>query len=346
MGGPEMAPPTPQPLVAPRRSRGAPRPPTLVAPRRSRGAPRPPSARRAPAKPWRASTPSARRAPAKPWRASTPRARRAPAKPGRSSKPHTLGAPRRSRGTPRYSDRLLPRVERRVFDEPPAQRPLPRELHDLVDLDLDRTLGPRQPGAIRNLPEDPRASRQLERGARVEGHEEEAHAGIDRDVPERLEHVVPGIVGNAQSPLVEHANEAGLTSTVGGVGAAGGVNARNEERIGALDREPLLPGERGPPPRNDATGMRAGVLGSACLDVLRAIAEDFLGGDLDRSPIRADHSPIDAEPAPALRIDHQKTERAITGKTVGQRIDVGEPGGQAERSRARRRDEAGIAGDE
>src|SRR5207247_6894292 len=41
MGGPEMAPQTPQPLVAPRRSRGAPRPHTLVAPRRSRGAPRP-----------------------------------------------------------------------------------------------------------------------------------------------------------------------------------------------------------------------------------------------------------------------------------------------------------------
>src|SRR2546427_4670826 len=43
MGGPEMAPHPPQPLVAPRRGRGAPRPPTLVAPRRSRGAPRPPT---------------------------------------------------------------------------------------------------------------------------------------------------------------------------------------------------------------------------------------------------------------------------------------------------------------
>src|SRR2546422_11590628 len=40
MGGPEMAPQTPQPLVAPRRSRAAPRPHPLVAPRRSRGTPR------------------------------------------------------------------------------------------------------------------------------------------------------------------------------------------------------------------------------------------------------------------------------------------------------------------
>src|SRR5438067_11420933 len=107
-----------------------------------------------------------------------------------------------------------------------------------------------------------------------------------------------------------------------------------------------MSGGRGTTQRKYATVMRACVLGSACLDVLRAIAEDFHGGDLDRGPIRADHSPIDAEPAPSLRIDHQKTERAITGKTVGQRIDLGEPGGQAERSRARRRDEAGIAGDE
>src|SRR5258706_16286355 len=101
----------------------------------------------------------------------TPHVRSAPAQPGRSSKPPTLGAPRRSRGTARYSDRLLPRGEGRVFDEPPAQRSLPRDLHDLVDLDLDRALGSRQPSAIRNLPDDPPPSRQLDRRPRVQGHE-------------------------------------------------------------------------------------------------------------------------------------------------------------------------------
>src|SRR3989442_15517146 len=45
MGGPEMAPHTPQPLVAPRRSRGA---------------PRPPHARGATAKPWHPSIPDSR----------------------------------------------------------------------------------------------------------------------------------------------------------------------------------------------------------------------------------------------------------------------------------------------
>src|SRR5438445_4222981 len=117
----------------------------------------------APHTPQRSSRPGEAVARLDPQRSSRPGEAVARLDPPRSPKPHTLGAPRRSRGTPRYSDRLLPRVEGRVFDEPPAPPPLPRELHDLVDLDLDRTLGPRQPGAIRNLPEDPRASRQLER---------------------------------------------------------------------------------------------------------------------------------------------------------------------------------------
>src|SRR2546427_7692970 len=120
MGGPEMAPHTPQPLVAPRRSRGA---------------PRSPNARRAPAKPWRASTPTARRAPVKPWRASTPTARRAPAKPWRASTPQPLVAPRRSRGAPRYTDRssrpgeAVARLDPRPLVAPRRSRGAPRPPH-------------------------------------------------------------------------------------------------------------------------------------------------------------------------------------------------------------------------
>src|SRR5256885_5380249 len=77
MGGPEMAPHTPHPLVAPRRSRGAPRPPT------------------------------ARRAPATPWRASPPTRSSRPGEAVARLDPHPLVAPRRSRGAPRYSGRLL-----------------------------------------------------------------------------------------------------------------------------------------------------------------------------------------------------------------------------------------------
>src|SRR3989449_10450709 len=72
-----MAPHPPQPLVAPRRSRGAPRPPT------------------------------ARRAPATPWRASTPHRSSRPGEAVARLDPRPLVAPRRSRGAPRYSDRLL-----------------------------------------------------------------------------------------------------------------------------------------------------------------------------------------------------------------------------------------------
>src|SRR5438094_6588677 len=98
MGGPEMAPHTPQrSLVAPRRSRGAPRSPTLVAPRRSRGAPRPPTL-------------------------GAPRGSRG------APRPPTLGAPRGSRGAPRYSDRLLVQT-RAAGMAPPGAVACLRALH-------------------------------------------------------------------------------------------------------------------------------------------------------------------------------------------------------------------------
>src|SRR5439155_17488654 len=84
-GGPRNGPHTPQPLVAPQRSRGAPRPPTLVAPRRSRGAPRPPAL----VAPRRS-----RGAPRPPALVAPRRSRGAP-------RPPALVAPRRSRGAPR-----------------------------------------------------------------------------------------------------------------------------------------------------------------------------------------------------------------------------------------------------
>src|SRR2546425_4754350 len=92
MGGPEMAPHTPQPLVAPRRSRGAPRPPT---------------ARRAPAKPWRASTPNRSSRPGEAVARLDPQPLVAPRRSrGAPRPPHVRGVPAKP-GPPRYSDRLL-----------------------------------------------------------------------------------------------------------------------------------------------------------------------------------------------------------------------------------------------
>src|SRR2546426_10136705 len=123
MGGPEMAPQPPHPLVAPRRSRGAPRPHPLVAPRRSRGAPRP-----------------------QPLVAPR-RSRGAP-------RPQPLVAPRRSRGTPRYADTRLvcdPRrhvtplahapVHRLTIDRDERRRARPRRVEGGLFIDLTMTRG-------------------------------------------------------------------------------------------------------------------------------------------------------------------------------------------------------------
>src|SRR5262249_35207816 len=105
-------------------------------------------------------------------------------------------------------------------------------------------------------------------------------AGIRGDVPESLEHVVTGIVGNPQRSIIEHTDEAGLASAMGRIGAGSGVHARNEKRVGALDGEPLLGSERRAVPGAPLSMMAGIAPGRARLDVLRAVAEDLLGSDL------------------------------------------------------------------
>src|SRR6266545_2777660 len=130
-------------------------------------------------------------------------------------------------------------IEGRVPEEAPAERTLAVDLHDLVDLDLDRSLRAREPGEVRAIPENARPPGELKRGPRVEVHEEKTHPRMGRDVAEGLEHVVPGIVGEAQRPLVHDLHEARPTAAMRGIRAGALVSARDEERIGALDGEPL-----------------------------------------------------------------------------------------------------------
>src|SRR2546426_1683915 len=133
MGGPEMAPQPPHPLVAPRRSRGAPRPHPLVAPRRSRGAPRP-QPLVAPRRSRGAPRPQPLVAPRRSRGAPRPQPLVAPRRSRGAPRPHTLGAPRRSRGTPRYADtRLVCDPRRRVT--PLAHAPVHRLT---IDRDEDR----------------------------------------------------------------------------------------------------------------------------------------------------------------------------------------------------------------
>src|SRR5215831_15508555 len=95
--------------------------------------------------------------------------------------------------TGRGAERALARIERRVIQETPAERAPARDLHDGVELDLDRTLGALQVGELLALPEKTRPARQLKGRARVEVHEEQPHSRVRGDVAQRLEHVVAGI---------------------------------------------------------------------------------------------------------------------------------------------------------
>src|SRR5262245_20237874 len=100
--------------------------------------------------------------------------------------------------------------------------------------------------------------------------------------PTGQDHVVPCVVGNYQAPLVEHPREPRLAAAMRCVGAGVGVNARDEQRIRALDRELLRLRECVASSRvADLLLFYAG-LDRAGLNVLRTVAEDFLRPHLDR----------------------------------------------------------------
>src|SRR4030095_10474613 len=58
----------------------------------------------------------------------------------------------------------------------------------------------------------------------------------------------------------------------------------------------------------------------AGLNVLRAVAEDLLGPDLDRVTGRPHHPTLESEPPPPLRIDDEHAERPTAGKPPAQGI--------------------------
>src|SRR5207244_1252336 len=66
----------------------------------------------------------------------------------------------------------LARIEGRVLDEAPAERARAGDLHDLVDLDLDRAVGAGELGNVLAGPENARAPGELARRARLEVDEE------------------------------------------------------------------------------------------------------------------------------------------------------------------------------
>src|ERR1700730_488694 len=234
----------------------------------------------------------------------------------------------------------LTRIEGRVVEEPPAKRALSGYLHDLVDLDLDRPLRARELGEVLAIPENTRPPGELERCPRVEVHEEEPDPRVRRDIAERLEHIVPGIVGKAQPPIVHAAHEARLAAAMGRIGCGFTVSPRDEECVGALNGEPVGRGECHAPQPGTSPLVPGLVLRRSSLNVFWTVAEDFLDSDIDGTRALADRAAIEPDPASPLRIKHEDAERRVSGKTTAEGIGVRQGGGQAQLWVVRRSDEA------
>src|SRR5262245_34081498 len=88
------------------------------------------------------------------------------------------------------------------------------------------------------LPDDPRLSRQLERVPAFKMDKEQPGVWIDRDIPERVEHIIPRIIWKKQFLSVYNLNEARIAAAMGGVRAAFWMETGNKEGIGQQD--PIL----------------------------------------------------------------------------------------------------------
>lgn len=199
---------------------------------------------------------------------------------------------------------------------------------------------------VLSIPEDARSPRELERGSRIELHEEQADARVCRDVAEGLEHVVPGIVGEAKRPLAHHVHEARQTAAMRGIGAGAGVSARYEERVSALDGGPLCRAEGLAVPAVPRPLMRDLRLGRSRLDVFGAIAEDFVDPDVDVAGPSGDGAPIETEPPPSRRIENENADGLTVSEARADGIGGGQLGDQAQGVLVRCGDESGLSHDQ
>ena len=93
-----------------------------------------------------------------------------------------------------------------------------------------------------------------------------------------------------------------------GIGAGAGVSARDEERVGALDGEPLWRAEGLAVPAVPRPLMRDLRLGRSRLDVFGAVAEDFVDPDVDVAGPSGDGAAIETEPPPSRRIEDENAD--------------------------------------
>ena len=114
-----------------------------------------------------------------------------------------------------------------------------------LDLDLDEALCPGPSGDLLLVPDDLATPRDLQRVTALPIDEEQPHTRIDGEVPERLEHAIARIVGEAQRRAVAgDLDEAWPPPAMRGVGAALGVRGGDVEGVSAGDERTLRGVER------------------------------------------------------------------------------------------------------
>jgi hypothetical protein len=153
---------------------------------------------------------------------------------------------------------LLGRVERRVVNEASPERMGRRELDRFVEVEGHYPLGPGELRGLVSVPDHFGSAGELEGRAGLEVQEQQARARIGRQVAERVEHRVAGVVGEDESAGAQDPHEAGQTAAVRSVGAVLGMGAGDEEGVGARDPALLIGGQQAAPGRRWAPTMVGG----------------------------------------------------------------------------------------
>ncbi len=203
----------------------------------------------------------------------------------------------------------------------PAQRERPLELHGKIELEVNQAPGAGETLELRRVPVDPDPAGELEQTAALEVDEQDARPGIHHEIADGVVVAVPRIVGKDQVPLTLDPHEARLAPPMRGIHAEGGalaisaMPARDEERVDALDPAAQLRGEPlvGAPHRS-GPGRLAPPL--AFVDVLGAVSERLVDGDLEACCAGCRDASVDAVAASGGKLDPEEAHVDAAGERV------------------------------
>ena len=208
---------------------------------------------------------------------------------------------------------------------------------------------------MRRVPEDLGLAGQLQRVAAVEVDEDQAALRIDRDVAERVEHAVAGIVRKQQQGLVGDQDEAGLAAAVRHIDSVapiiGGLRklAGDEQGVGTRDEGGLVLGQ-------GFSALHQALLadlrdiavpcGLASLDVLRAIAEALQDLDLEALRCLSRNFAVEAIAPARWELEPQGTNVRTLEEGLVQGIAVDRPCRHLQPAGVGWPQEAGLAGED